>query len=377
MNRTIPSFVTLCLLPLLACCQTGSLDASATPTGLATAATESTNTPAHASILTPTRAPASISTPTPASTSTPTPARSSEPTPTPIEAPTVAATPESTTHTVRAGDTLLGLAKRYGVPIAAIQLENGMGESTVLHVGEVLTIPPESDWEGGSLFWIVYVVKSGDTLAAIAGAYGLGVEEIQAVNHLTDAGRIHAGQELVLPLDAPVSTPAPTSTATPTPQRASTPTSTAQPTVAPPPPTAVPPDPPPSNVGAWPHEVARLINEVRAQHGLEPFMYNETLARAAQAHANDCSRRGWCSHTGSDGSDVKTRIIRAGYDATGWAECWVQRPTPQSAVDWWMDEVPPNDWHRRTLLSTWVTEVGVGIAEADWGYYFVADFGRP
>jgi hypothetical protein len=41
-----------------------------------------------------------------------------------------------------------------------------------------------------------------------------------------------------------------------------------------------------------------------------------------------------------------------------------------------MDEVPPNDPHRRTLLHTWFTEIGVGIAETTWGYYYIADFGR-
>lgn len=47
---------------------------------------------------------------------------------------------------------------------------------------------------------------------------------------------------------------------------------------------------------------------------------------------------------------------------------------PQGAVDWWLDEVPPNDWHRRMLLANYYSEVGV--AEADWGYYFIAVFGQ-
>jgi hypothetical protein len=43
-----------------------------------------------------------------------------------------------------------------------------------------------------------------------------------------------------------------------------------------------------------------------------------------------------------------------------------------------MDEVPPDDWHRRTLLSTWVTEIGVAVVPTGRGdYYFIADFGRP
>jgi uncharacterized protein YkwD len=218
----------------------------------------------------------------------------------------------------------------------------------------------------------VHVVRAGETLVGIAQAHGLTVGALQAVNDLPDAGRIQVGQELVLPLDAPavVQAPAPTPTHTATPPPA--PTS--------PPPHAHTPTPspaPPADVASWPRETARLINGVRAQHGLPPLAYSETLARAAQAHADDCAGRGWCSHTGSDGSDIKARILRAGYEPAGWAECWAQQKTPRGAVDVWMDEVPPNDPHRRTLLTTWLSEIGVGVARTDWGYYFIADFGRP
>ncbi len=140
--------------------------------------------------------------------------------------------------------------------------------------------------------------------------------------------------------------------------------------------------PPPSRRRwLWPpghRRPSRLINVVRAESGLPPLVDNETLAQAAQGQANDCSQRGWCSHTGSDGSDIKTRVRAVGYAGRGWAECWAQRKSPQGAVDVWMDEIPPNDPHRRTLLSTWLTEIGMGVAEAEWGYYyFIADFGRP
>jgi uncharacterized protein YkwD len=292
-------------------------------------------------------------------------------------------------HTVQQGDTLLGLATEYDVPMAAIQLENNMGDSLVVQVGQTLSIPPRNGWGEAPRFWVVHVVQAGETLVGIAQAYGLKAAEVKTVNGITDADLIIVGQELIMPLDAPVTprtpTPPPTDTPIPSPTPAPTPTLalthtaslTPSSSIASPTPTSAPVSAPPADVAAWPHETARLINEVRAQHGLSPLVYNETLALAAQAHANDCARRGWCSHTGSDGSDIKTRILRTGYEFTGWAECWAQRQTPQGAVDVWMDEVPPNDPHRRTLLTTWLTEIGVGVAETTWGYYFIADFGRP
>jgi len=144
------------------------------------------------------------------------------------------------------------------------------------------------------------------------------------------------------------------------------------------PPTPTEPVPADTDVTAWPAEVFRLINQVRAANGLPPYTYDETLRQAAELHGQDCQQRGSCDHTGSDGSNVKTRIERAGYDAAGWAEVLVYAASPQQAVDWWMAETPPNDSHRRTLLSTWVTEAGVAVVPTGRGdYYFIVDFGRP
>jgi len=142
--------------------------------------------------------------------------------------------------------------------------------------------------------------------------------------------------------------------------------------------TAAPAESPSAGVETWPAEVFQLINQVRAENGLPPDTYNETLERAAQLHGQDCQERGECDHSGSDGSNAETRIRRAGYDPAGQAEVLVYSSSPQAAVAWWMDEVPPDDWHRRTLLSTWVTEVGVAVVPTGRGdYYFIADFGRP
>ncbi len=119
----------------------------------------------------------------------------------------------------------------------------------------------------------------------------------------------------------------------------------------------------------WSH-----INAERERHGLYQLAYNETLALAAQAHAQDCSQRGSCSHTGSDGSDAATRAQRAGYQGAI-DESWAWSALPLDAVNWWLDEAPPDDWHRRMLLSESLGQLGVGVAPAPTGYYFIAVFG--
>ncbi len=294
-----------------------------------------------------------------------------------------------TYYTVAPGDTLLGLALKYGLPMAVIQLQNDLGNSIMLQAGQELEIPPAVGWEGASPFWAVYEVQEGDVLSVIAADYGFDVTTLQNVNGLADADRLSIGQALILPLTAPADhvlaqnrpaiAVAPLPTATPIPQAVAA-AAPVVPADAPAVPVAAPVAAPalPADVAGFPADIFRLINEQRAAYGLAPLAWNATLARAAQLHADDCYARGWCGHTGSDGSTMKERIIRQGYDPVRWSECWAWYGTPEMAVAMWMDEVPPYDPHRRTILSTWLTEVGVGVVPGNGrGYYFIADFGTP
>jgi LysM repeat protein len=173
------ALVVLCLLSaLLVSCAVELTDDSASPTAAATVN------------ITPVRTPTSSFTPTVPSEPTATPTE-----PLPDES-------EYATHTVQAGDTLLGLARQYGVPMAAIQLENDMGGSTILPTGQRLSIPPRTGWEGASAFWIVHRVKAGDTLIGIARTYDVEIQEIQTVNGLTDADQIRVEQDLIIPLES-------------------------------------------------------------------------------------------------------------------------------------------------------------------------------
>ena len=172
---------------------------------------------------------------------------------------------------------------------------------------------------------------------------------------------------------SPTATVSPTPTGTPT----STPTATASPT---PTPTATPipaSTPVPTPVAAdGPQLLWQLINQERAQQGLKPLAYNDTLALAAQRHAEDCAQRGYGGHVGSDGAKLRERLKRVGYKRKWVTESWAWARTPQRAVFMWLDETPPDDPHRRMLLSPKLKEVGIGVAASNGGYYFIADFGR-
>jgi uncharacterized protein YkwD len=124
------------------------------------------------------------------------------------------------------------------------------------------------------------------------------------------------------------------------------------------------------------HQIWQLINDQRAQMGLYALRYNDKLALAAQRHAQDCAQRNQGGHIGSDGAKLRERLNRVGYQGQWINESWAWARSPQHAVAMWLDEIPPNDPHRRMLLSDKLKEVGVGVAQGQWGYYFIADFGR-
>ena len=85
---------------------------------------------------TPTPAIASVNLPavTPRPTSTPAPA-------TPILVPTPVSTPTPVIHKVQAGDTLIGIAKQYGVSAEAIQEANAILNPQLLQINQELVIP--------------------------------------------------------------------------------------------------------------------------------------------------------------------------------------------------------------------------------------------
>lgn len=61
---------------------------------------------------------------------------------------------------------------------------------------------------------IIYVIKKGDTLLAIARQYGVSVQDIQEINGITDPRRLRINQEITIPLvkadEAPTTVPTPT-----------------------------------------------------------------------------------------------------------------------------------------------------------------------
>ena len=110
-------------------------------------------------------------------------------------------------YTVRPGDTLSGIAARYGTSPAALAAANGMSVRGVLLAGRTITVSGASASSGVSSEDASataspsggYLVRSGDTLSAIAARYGTSPAALAAANGISVDGVLLAGRTLTVP----------------------------------------------------------------------------------------------------------------------------------------------------------------------------------
>jgi LysM repeat protein len=106
-------------------------------------------------------------------------------------------------HTVRGGETLLGIAGLYGVTVEEIQAANGLA-SVLIRPGDVLIIPIEASASDAPISQVAsqfeYTVQAGDTVVSMAARFGSTVQDILQANGLTDNALIRPGDVLVVPV---------------------------------------------------------------------------------------------------------------------------------------------------------------------------------
>lgn len=93
-------------------------------------------------------------------------------------------------HVVAAGESLWGIARRYGVAVTMLRRWNAIGPDAVLQPGQTLKLGPQ---QTGQV--VYYRVRDGDTLWSIAHRYGVEVADLRAWNQLAEV-TIHPGQRL-------------------------------------------------------------------------------------------------------------------------------------------------------------------------------------
>ena len=127
---------------------------------------------------------------------------------------TVVSTPVSTTsvskangtYTVKAGDTLYGISRKFGMSLSQLISSNGISTSSIIRPGQTLrvvggeasstvvrTSTSTARTSGGN-----YVVQAGDTLYSIARRSGMSLNSLLTLNGLSQSSIIYPGQSLTV-----------------------------------------------------------------------------------------------------------------------------------------------------------------------------------
>jgi len=120
--------------------------------------------------------------------------------------------PSFETYTVKQGDSLWAISRRYNVSPTELYAANGLNQNSVLKIGQQIQIPREgstatvktvtADTYQPSVYNVAtetHLVRSGDTLSKIASRYATSVSAIKAANHKA-SDMIRVGESLVIPV---------------------------------------------------------------------------------------------------------------------------------------------------------------------------------
>ncbi len=151
--------------------------------------------------------------PTPTATEEPTVVVTEEPTPeptvevvvTPVQTPEVQPSPVvsggETSYTVRPGDTLFSIARRYGLTFEEVAAFNGITNPNLIQPGQVIRIPAggtsiPTPQPGGER---THVVQPGENLFRIALRYNMSYLYLASYNGIANPHAIYVGQVIRIP----------------------------------------------------------------------------------------------------------------------------------------------------------------------------------
>ncbi len=96
-------------------------------------------------------------------------------------------------YTVKRGDTLWDIARRTGSTVEKIVAANNIKNPDLIYAGEVFLIPEKTD------AGVYYTVRAGDTLWGIAQRFGSSVSAVVEANGIKNPDLIYAGEVFLIP----------------------------------------------------------------------------------------------------------------------------------------------------------------------------------
>ena len=94
------------------------------------------------------------------------------------------------TYIVQSGDTLSGIAAKFNTSVDDLVELNGIDNPNLIYPGQELKLSFNSEDNAE----VYYTVMSGDTLSGIADKYGTTYQEIAEMNDIINPNLIYPGQ---------------------------------------------------------------------------------------------------------------------------------------------------------------------------------------
>ena len=116
-----------------------------------------------------------------------------------VSKPTTTVKPSTTTeevYTVKAGDTLSAIARNYGTTYQELAKYNNIANPNIIRIGQKIKIPKSKQSKATDE---VYTVKAGDTLSAIARKYNTTYQVLAKYNGIANPNIINIGQKIKIP----------------------------------------------------------------------------------------------------------------------------------------------------------------------------------
>jgi LysM repeat protein len=112
---------------------------------------------------------------------------------------------EPIVYTVKAGDNLWNISRKYGVSVEVIIEVNNLRDKDLLSLGQKIEIPAIGGGVSNSKqkqepTIVTYTVVKGDTLWSISQRYDVKMSSIISTNNLKEISRLSIGQKLKLPI---------------------------------------------------------------------------------------------------------------------------------------------------------------------------------
>ena len=100
-------------------------------------------------------------------------------------------TSDTTTYVVQLGDSLSIIAQRFGTTVSELQSLNNISNPNFIQQGQIIRVTGSSD---DSPSGSTYIVQQGDTLSSIAYRYNTTVSELQTINGISNPDFLQVGQ---------------------------------------------------------------------------------------------------------------------------------------------------------------------------------------